>query len=78
MRFRIIRQHSRVLGNLFLLKFIADTVDILYTNTAFMPGTGLMMNPSTSSGHRLITCLILGLPQAIAVYLLFKQSGMKL
>lgn len=69
MLYSIIRSHPRVLGTVFLLKFIADTVDILYTNTAFMPGTGLVTN--------LITWLILGLPQGIAAYILFKRSGFK-
>lgn len=69
MLFGIIRRHPQGLGTIFLLKGIADTVDILYTNTAFMPGSTLMM--------ALITWLILGLPQLVIAYILFKRSGAK-
>ncbi len=69
MLFGIIRRHPQVLGTAFLLKGIADTVDILYTNSAFMPGSGLVTE--------IITWLIVGLPQLIIAYILFKRSGMK-
>ena len=67
--YAIIRRHPRILGTIFLMKFIADTVDILYTNTAFMPDSLFLTN--------LVTWLILGLPQAIAAYILFKRSGLE-
>lgn len=69
MIFALVRQHPRMLGAVFLLKGIADTVDILYTNYAFMPESSMMTE--------VITWLIVGLPQLIAAYILFKRSGVK-
>ncbi|MEM7344674.1 MAG: hypothetical protein AAF485_10555 [Chloroflexota bacterium] len=69
MVYSLIRQHPRILGTAFLAKGIADTVDILYTNSAFLPDSGL--------GAGIITWLIVGLPSLIAAYILFKRSGLK-
>ena len=66
----MVRRHPRVLGSVFAMKFIADTVDILYTNNAFLPDASIIQN--------IISWLILGLPQAIAAYVLFKRSNMQL
>ena len=69
MLFGLIRRHPRVLGTAFLLKGIADTVDILYTNSAYMPQSNLITE--------IVTWLIVGLPQLVIAYLLFKQSEME-
>lgn len=66
----LIRKYPSVLGTTFFLKFIADTIDILYTNTMYLPESGFLMN--------LVTWLILGLPQAFAAYVLFKKSRITL
>lgn len=65
MVYALVRQHPRILGTAFLLKGIADTVDILYTNSAYLP--------ESSFGVGIITWLILGLPQLIIAYICIGQ-----
>ncbi|MEM8861532.1 MAG: hypothetical protein AAGD96_24680 [Chloroflexota bacterium] len=70
MIYAIVRKHPQILATAFLLKGIADTIDILYSNTAFLPESSFVVN--------LVTWLILGLPQFAAAYILFRRAGLKL
>ena len=70
MTYALIRQKPLVLATALLMKFVPDTADILYSTTAFLPESNLATN--------IITWLILGLPQGIAAYLLYKQAGFRI
>lgn len=63
----IVQRWPRLLGGLFLMKGIQDTIDILYTNNAFYPEPAILQS--------IITWLILGLPQFICAYILIQRAG---
>ncbi|MEM7029039.1 MAG: hypothetical protein AAF629_05560 [Chloroflexota bacterium] len=69
MVYALVRRHPRILATAFLFKGIADTVDILYTNYAYMPGS--------SFGVEVVTWLIVGLPQLVIAYIVYKRSGLR-
>ena len=66
MAWALIQRYPRVLGTVFAMKFIQDTIDILYTNNVFYPEPNILQS--------VITWLLLGLPQAYAAYVLLRRA----